>query len=270
MSQQTHAAETYADVYESILVPAIYEAWATITVDNAKPRNGDRALDAACGTGVVSRLLSQRLGAPGEVIGLDCDPLMIAAARAASRGKTVAPIEYDQGSATSIPYEDEIFEIVTCQQGLPYFSDRAAAIREMYRVMIPGGRLAMLVWRGIEYSPAFRILAAVLDHYLGAEATAYIRSSFVFEEAADLRTLLVQSRFRNAQIEEVDSTAHFASVDEFFRSQVIGTQLVDQLATLDAPQRAELFTVLANALKSYVTGEGLSFPMGAFLITAKK
>lgn len=270
MSQQTHPAESYAEIYESILVPAMYEEWAKISVESAKPRTGDRALDVACGTGVVARVLSQKVGTPGEVMGLDCDPMMIATARTACRGKVVAPIEYDQGSATAIPYEDDKFEVVICQQGLPYFSNRATAIREMYRVMNPGGRLAVLVWRGIEYSPAFRVLAAVLDHYLGKEAGDSIRSGFVMDNADELRTLLVQSSFRRAEIEEVTAMAHFASVDDFFRSQVIGTQLADQLAALDAPQRAELFTVLANALKPLVTDDGLTFPMGAHLITAKK
>jgi ubiquinone/menaquinone biosynthesis C-methylase UbiE len=195
---------------------------------------------------------------------------MIAAARTACRGKIVGPIEYEQGSATAIAYEDDMFEVVVCQQGLPYFSNRAAAIREMYRVLNSGGRLSMLVLRGIDHSPAFRVLAAVLDHYLGKEAGDYIRSSFAFDDPEELHTLMVQSRFRSAKVDEITETARFGSVDEFFRSQVIGTHLADQLAALDAAQRVELFTVLANALKPYVTDDGLSFPMGAFLVTAKK
>ena len=69
MAQMTHPAQTHAEIYESILVPAVYEIWAEMLVEIAKPRNGDRALDVACGTGVVARLLSQKVGAVLLVLG---------------------------------------------------------------------------------------------------------------------------------------------------------------------------------------------------------
>jgi ubiquinone/menaquinone biosynthesis C-methylase UbiE len=272
MTQQVFAslAENHAEIYESILVPAIYGAWADMIVEIANPRKGDRSLDVACGTGVVTRRLSLDLGITGEVSGLDCDPCMLAAARVACRGRGSAPIQFDQGSATAIPYKDEMFEVVTCLQGLPYFANRATVLREIYRVMTAGGRLAMVVWRGIDHSPAFLILAAVLDHYLGAEASTPIREAFVMEQEAEILNLLVQARFRSTKVQAVTGTAHFASVEEFFRSQVFGTPLAAQLAAMDQTKRTELFTVLSNALKPFVSDEGLSFPMGAYVISTKK
>ena len=73
------------EVYERELVPAIFEPWAPLLVARAALREGEHALDVACGTGVVARLAAAQVGGRGHVVGLDLNPGMLARARAIAR-----------------------------------------------------------------------------------------------------------------------------------------------------------------------------------------
>lgn len=157
--EQWQVTGSAAEVYQRELVPAIFGPWAPRVVALAAPAAGERALDVACGTGVVARLVAERVGPEGQVAGLDLNPGMLAVAS----GLPVAgaPIGWVQASAVRMPFPDRSFEVVCCQLGLQYFPARPAALAEMARVLAPGGRLAVMVWRSIDHSPGFAALAEV-------------------------------------------------------------------------------------------------------------
>ncbi len=136
------------------MVPTIFGPWAQDLVEVAPPRPGERVLDIACGTGIVARTAAGRVGSGGTVVGLDVSAPMLDVARGIAAGEGLS-IEWREGSAMKLPFPDSAFEVVLCQQGLQFFPDRAAALREMHRVLGPGGRLALSVWRPIEGSPGF-------------------------------------------------------------------------------------------------------------------
>lgn len=87
-------------------------------------------------------------------------------------------IEWRQGDATDLPLSDESFDVVCCQQALQFFYDPGAAVRQMRRVLAPGGCMAVSVWRPLEYQPAYAVLADALDDHIGDEAGAMMRSPF--------------------------------------------------------------------------------------------
>jgi ubiquinone/menaquinone biosynthesis C-methylase UbiE len=129
--------------YERYFVPVIGAPLATDLIDIAGLRPGERVLDVACGTGIVARLAAERVGSTGTVTALDINPAMLAVARSvASPGMS---IEWYESSAEAMPLPDEAFDVVLCQLGLQFFPDRLAALREMQRVLAPGGRLVICV-----------------------------------------------------------------------------------------------------------------------------
>src|SRR5262249_13923549 len=151
--------------YERYLVPAIFGPWAADLLALAAPQPGERVLDLACGTGAVARLTAERVGTAGAVIGLDLNPGMTELARSlpAPRG---AAVEWRVGTALELPFTNATFDLALCQQGLQFFSDRAAALGETRRVLRSGGRLALSVWRSIDRSPGFAALAEALAEHV--------------------------------------------------------------------------------------------------------
>jgi ubiquinone/menaquinone biosynthesis C-methylase UbiE len=133
------SVETYrgnaAENYERYFVPAIGAPLASDLIDAASLRPGERVLDVACGTGVVTRLAAGHVGAAGNVSGVDINPGMLAVAR--ENAPAASSIEWYEGSAEALPFADATFDVVLCQMGLQFFPDKPKALQEMRRVLTP-------------------------------------------------------------------------------------------------------------------------------------
>jgi len=191
-------AITAASAYETLHVPALFEQWAVHVADAAQVDDGDRVLDVACGTGILAREAALRVGAHGSVAGVDPDPGMLAVAESLEPS-----IRWREGVAESLPYPDDSFDAVVSQFGLMFFTDRAAALREMIRVLVPGGRVAVAVWDALERSQAYPRVVALLERMAGRQAADALRAPFVLGDRTALGDL-----FRRAGVEAIDVTIH--------------------------------------------------------------
>lgn len=165
-----------AQAYETLLVPALFGQWAPKVADAANLETGQRALDVACGTGILAREASRRTGSTGYVAGLDPGGGMLAVAKA------LAPsVDWREGTAESLPFADDVFDAVFSQFGL-MFMDREKAIPEMLRVLKPQGRLVAAVWDAVDNMPAYAAEIALLAHRAGARTADALRAPFVLGE----------------------------------------------------------------------------------------
>ena len=130
------------DNYERYFVPAIGGPASKGLIAAAQLEPGERVLDVACGTGVVTRAAADAVGPGGIVAGLDINPAMLAKAREVSSDTS---IDWYEASAESMPLPDRSFGVVLCQMGLQFMQDRSAALTEMHRVLAPGGRALVTV-----------------------------------------------------------------------------------------------------------------------------
>lgn len=163
-----------AEVYERQFVPALFAYWGDVVADSAGIAPGQRVLDVACGTGVLACAAARRAGRGGTVIGLDPNGGMLAVAR--HRDKQVV---WQEGRAESLPFPDEDFDVVVSQFGLMFFEDRHAALREMMRVLRPGGRLRIAVCDALDHSPGYAVLAELLHRLFGEPVAQAFRAPFV-------------------------------------------------------------------------------------------
>jgi len=259
-------AGTAAEIYQEHLIPAIFGPWAPVVVESASLRPGERVLDVACGTGAVAREAAARVGSTGTVVGLDLNPGMLAVARAFPPASG-AQVEWREGDATAMPFPDQAFDVVCCQLGLQYFPDRPAALREMHRVLAPGGRLMLLVWQAIDRSPGFALLAEALEQHVGAPAAAIMRAPFVFANPDEVRALIAGAGFQDVRIRGATGTVRFPSAEQFVQYQVAGSPLAGPVGEASEEARAALVSEVKAAVQPYEGSEGLAFPIGAHIAT---
>jgi ubiquinone/menaquinone biosynthesis C-methylase UbiE len=272
MSQQGQwqVAGSAPEVYERELVPAVFGPWAPIVVELAHPSPGERVIDVACGTGIVARVAAARVGPGGSVAGVDLNPGMLNVGRSvATTTGDSASIQWHEASADKLPFPNSSFDIAYCQLGLQFFADRPAALREIHRVIVPEGRLALMVWRGIAESPGFQALAEILEKNIGPAPATIMRAPFGLSDASELNKLVEAAGFRDIKIHQRVGTVQFPSIERFVFSYVGGSPLAGPVSQASDPAREKLMADTRQALGKYVSNGGLAFPIAAHLLTAR-
>jgi SAM-dependent methyltransferase len=259
-----------AEVYESLFVPAEFQEWAPRLVMAARIEPGQKVLDVACGTGVLTREVARRVGSSGFVAGVDANPGMLAvAARMAVAARTSPEIEWRHASAEALPYDDNFFDAVVCQFGLMFFNQQAA-LREMMRVLRPAGHLTAAVWDTLEHTPAYAALVALLDRHAGARAGNALRAPFVLGDRNELAALFARADMPDVDIVTMHGTARFPNVRTMVEAEVRGW-LPAAGVMLSESQIAEILDDAAKVLGRYVIADGsVAFDSPAHIVTARK
>jgi ubiquinone/menaquinone biosynthesis C-methylase UbiE len=167
-------------LYEREMVQTLARPLAELMFAHVSLHAGDRVLDAACGTGIVTRVAVQRFGNIVNIMGVDLNPGMLDVARAHTL-TTGVPVAWRHGDVCALPFPDGSFDVVLCQQGLQFIPDTGAALREMRRVLVPGGRLAFTVFS--EVPSYYAALADALARHVSAEAATSCLSRYTLRDA---------------------------------------------------------------------------------------
>jgi ubiquinone/menaquinone biosynthesis C-methylase UbiE len=254
------------ELYERFLVEPLFRPFAEALLERAALGRSERLLDVACGTGIVARLGRDRVGDEGHVVGVDASPGMLAVAR------TVSPsIDWREGDATRLPAShDEVFDVVTCHQGLQFFADRPAAVREMRRVLAPGGRLAVGTWCPLEDAPLFRELHAVAERHAGSISD----QRHGFGDASAIGRLLTEAAFDGVRVEPVTHTIRMSDPAMFARLNTMASVGMSAAAkAMNDAERARVIEAITrdsmDVMQRYLDAEELVFELRANIATAR-
>lgn len=243
--------------YDGILVPRVFLPWTELLLDQLSLEPGQTVVDVACGPGTVARAAAGRVGPGGHVTGIDISPAMLEIARGKPPVEDGAPIEYLEGPADKLDVPDDHADVLTCQHGFQFFPDRAAVLAEMRRVLRPGGRLGLAVWRDLDENPPFAAVAAGLAETIGADvATTYSSGPWGFADPDELAAVLTDAGF-----DDVTVTRHELPLEfEGGPAQLVDTlsiaPVAPTIAALDGPGYQQLLEAVANAAAPITDGDG--------------
>jgi ubiquinone/menaquinone biosynthesis C-methylase UbiE len=252
--------------YERFFVPAIGAPLASDLIRRAALRPGERVLDVACGTGIVARLASQEIGATGTIAGLDVNPDMLAVARSATPSSN--PIVWQEASAEAMPLPDESFDVVLCQMGLQFMPDKHAALREIARVLVRGGRLILNL-----PGPTPRLFAIMgegLARHLDAEAAGFVNHVFSLHDTAEIQNLVSEAGFHDISVQSDTKSLRLPAPEEFLWQYVYSTPLAGVVTQVDDERRSTLERDVVSKWQEFVEDSSLMLHVRLVVATARK
>ncbi len=254
-----------AEAYESLHVPAIFDQWPPLLVEAARITANQRVLDVACGTGVLARHCQSIVGEGCEVTGVDIGSGMLALASRLSPS-----INWNRAAAESLPFEDDSFDAVVSQFGLMFFEDRTKALKEMVRVLVPNGSLAVAVWASLESSEAYPQEVELLEKLAGEKAAQALRAPFALGNIDELTSLFRDIGADTVSVTTYQGKARFPSIRTMVEADlrgwlpVMGVELSEDL----------IEAILAEAdsvLNQYLNKDGsVAFTAPAHIATYRK
>lgn len=237
-------------------------------VEFAWPRPGMIVLDLASGTGEPGIGLASRVAPQGQVTALDlsAELLEIATGRAQQRG--LKNFHTQQGDAHHLPFSDQNFDLVTCRFGVMFFADSGQALREVFRVLKPGGRVCLLAWGRFE-QPYWQTTFGVVAKHVGVAPIAPGgQNPFRFAQPGSLSTVL-----RAVGLLAVDEESRElpwiwpGPVEEVWEyAQSVSTPFRPLLERVPAEQWNDINREVYTAIGKYFDGQSVNF--GATVVLA--
>lgn len=189
-------------IYDTYLVPMIFQPYAADLVDRLVSRSLSRVLEVAAGTGVVTRAMASALGDDVAIVATDLNQAMLDQAASAATGGS---IEWRQADAMRLPFPDGMFDAVVCQFGVMFFPDKAKAFAQARRVLRPGGLFLFNVWDRIAENEFADTVTNALQSIFPDDPPRFLaRTPHGYHECSTIERDLAQGGFaKPAQIATV-------------------------------------------------------------------
>jgi ubiquinone/menaquinone biosynthesis C-methylase UbiE len=248
--------------YESLWRAQLAEARAALLALGS-PAAGEQVLDVACGTGLVSFEAARAVGPGGRVLGVDLSERMIDAAKRRGRDLSLSNCSFSRMDGELLALPDASFDVVLCGLGLMYMPDPQQALREMSRVLRPGGRLSIAVW-GERAKCGWSVVFPIVDAEVASEVCPLF---FRLGRHDALANLCVQTRFEEVSHRRITTTLTFADANEACDAAFVGGPVALAWSRFNDEVRARVRAKYLNAIDSWRYGHGYRIP-GEFVIAA--
>ncbi|MBF9031054.1 class I SAM-dependent methyltransferase [Rhodobacterales bacterium HKCCE3408] len=267
MGESDRQPATFAENYDSVLVPVIFRPWAQELIRRAGPKDGEDILDLACGTGAVTREVAGVVKNPGSLTGADHSAGMLAVARAMAEAVGIEA-DWVEADAGALPFDDDSFDLVLCQQALQFFPDRAAALSETRRVLKPGGRIAACIQRSIDLNPLLAAQSAALDRFVGTSAGDAVRAICGWPGADAVRAAFEAAGFAAISVQSVTLTLHHPDARAFAAGAMGGMHTGNWLSQASEADRTACIDAFLDGLGPHCDGTSMTVPHVSNVVTA--
>jgi SAM-dependent methyltransferase len=224
---------------------------------------GEHVLDVACGSGLVAFRAAEAVGPHGQVVGVDLSGQMLDAARRRAEERYVRNASFQRMDAEDLQIPDASFDVVLCALGLMYMPEPEQAVREMRRVLRPGGRMLVAVW-GERSRCGWSALFPIVDAEVASDVCPRF---FRLGQGDTLVRVCADARFAVMELRRMDTTLDYANADDACNAAFVGGPVALAWSRFDSEVRARVCTRYVEAIGDWRHGETYRVP-GEFVIVA--
>ena len=254
--------------YDRHLGPLLFQPYAEDLAARLQIGEKGSVLELACGTGIVTRVLRDRLPSAVKLTATDLNEPMFR--HASDKFGPEENVQWAQADACSLPFGDAMFDAVVCQFGIMFVPDKALAAREAHRVLKPGGHFLFNVWDAFEHNELCQIAHETITSYFEKDPPTFYETPFGYHDQEEIKRTLEGAGFREIRTEVV------AKVGEASQAEDVATGLVqgNPVAVAIAERDASLLPVITNAIAQAITrrfgATEMRIPLRAIVVEARK
>ena len=262
-------AGSIPDLYETYLVPLIFQPYADDLADRLVKRHPTSVLELAAGTGVVTRALASRLPENVEITATDLNQPMLDLAATIGVSRHVI---WRQADAVNLPFDDESFDAIVCQFGVMFLPDRHQAYTEMHRVLRPGGVALFNAWDSLEHNDFANVVTEALATVFPDDPPRFLeRTPYAYNDVEAIRADVLAAGFDSTStIDTVSARSKAASCSMPAIGFCQGTPLRTEIEARDPDGLTAATAVAAAAIGDRFGQTNVDGEIRANVITALK
>jgi ubiquinone/menaquinone biosynthesis C-methylase UbiE len=257
---QRYGWDLAAGSYETLWQAQLAQVQADLLA-GAAPRVGERVLDVACGTGLVTFAAAAAVGPGGAVLGVDLSNAMVDAGRQRAQQRGLPNVGFARMDAEDLVLPEAGFDVVLCALGLMYLPDPARAVREMHRVLRPGGRVGLAVW-GERAHCGWAALFGIVDAEVASEVCPLF---FRLGRPDALARLCSDAGLEATTQRRISTSLDYRDADEACDAAFAGGPVALAWSRFDAATRSRVRARYVQAIEPWRQGSGYRIP-GEFVV----
>jgi len=269
MSDQ-HAAfvGSIPENYDRYLGPCLFEDYATDIAHRVLVPDGASVLEIACGTGIVTRKLRDSLPTNVRLVATDLNEAMLAYAK--HKFQSNESVELKQADAMELPFPDASFDAVVCQFGLMFFPDKELAVREVHRVLKPGGVYVFNVWDAIEKNELAEIANETVRTFFEQDPPTFYQVPFGLYDQTVVRKLLDGAGFRDVEILVLAKTGVSPSAADAAKGLIEGNPVIVEINQRATSSVESIESAVAAAIAARCGDNPVRGKLQAIICTARR
>lgn len=253
--------------YHAFLGPLIFEPYARDIVPRLQLAGGERVLELAAGTGIVTAHILQALPRDGTLVATDLSEPMLDVAR--SFVGADPRLTFSQADACQLPFADASFDALACQYGVMFFPDKIRAMQEARRVLAPGGRYIFNIWDSLEHNPIPRIVHESLLASVPDDPPMFLaKMPFGYSEIHEIERVTRSGGFANVKIQHVELPCIAPAAEDAARGYIEGTPVSGALSERGISDPTPIRTAAATRLAEAFGDRPCRATMRAVVVTA--
>jgi ubiquinone/menaquinone biosynthesis C-methylase UbiE len=254
--------------YDRYLASLLFDPYAEDLVARVPVHDDVRILEVACGTGIVTRRLVDKLAGRGSIVATDLNEAMFAHARKGLPRRGDATWRHADG--TSLPFETRSFDVVVCQFGVMFFPDKAAGAREAFRVLKPGGVYLFSVWDTLDENPVPRLTHETIAGFFPSDPPKFYTVPFSFHDVNAIEALLRDAGFEAVRCERVAKEGKSASAAEAALGLIEGNPVCAEIMQRRPEALGDIKAAVAARLARELGDQPLRTPLRAVVVTGRR